>query len=855
MERASTRPPVLSFLPPPSSPPELTVPSPARGPRRRLLSPFLLASTNQPTMRDTCDGPSQQSEFPFSSRPMRSALGSHACLINPFLTPRDPLLHLSTPPDSPPSKSPFSLGISSTSLWSSASGPRFLGSRRPLLQDMPPSPGFRINSSTWGALVKTLESKFLRAETITINPPGVTVTPVELRVEGGVEVTTPIVEAGKGDALHAGDTEHEGAGEGCEAAEKLIENGEEGEAQPERSTGEEECGAEPEAIEVAAIPDVRMPFGITGGPSEFAHFTALRLHDLIADGTCELFVDDGGSASDSYDEGMEKLHRNLERVRREKLSLAPSKMRLFMTEAVFAGATVGPKGVSPDIGKLSTVAQWPIPQDASHLEGFLGLTNWFRDLIRGYASIEKPLRDLLRAVPIPKGTKKSQYQRIMKSYKLAEVWKDEHTKAFMALKMRIVSEPVLCAPRFDGTSFILTTDGCVDAFAGVLAQKIKTTIPGGETVTRLHPIADRFVSKQTSPSEEKYKPFLLEFAALKFAVDKFSDIIYGHKVEVETDCQALRDVLLSDRLNATHVRWRDSVVAHNIVAVRHIPGTIRIADGLSRHYEGLPKGGDDSSWSVDPDWDEMVGIPQDVLGVESLDSQLQALPLKFSLKELLLGLVINTAKTPLETSSSILQPKDIDTQIKYVAQQQLDGYSEAVRHAIRRKATFDRKVEKSRAGVAVFEEGQLVQVYRSDLYNTLISERKLTPMWSGPKRVKERWTNSYDARRLRAFEPRIGTKLWEEEKRRKGGDIEVDPGGMTEAGAASDDARALRQQGGDGGGLGVFYDQDEGSGEEEDVGSEDSIAGRLLARRRRRCRVEGGQMEYGAKHLVTTKVV
>lgn len=127
---------------------------------------------------------------------------------------------------------------------------------------------------------------------------------------------------------------------------------------------------------------VRMPFGVTGGPSEFAHLTARTMHDLIADGTCELFVDNGGSASDSFDEGLVKLRKILERVRREGLSLSPSKMRLFMTEAVFAGATVGPKGVSPNVTKLTTVVQWPIPKDASHLEGFLGLTSWFRDLIR-----------------------------------------------------------------------------------------------------------------------------------------------------------------------------------------------------------------------------------------------------------------------------------------------------------------------------------------------------------------------------------------------------------------------------------------------------------------------------------------
>ena len=51
----------------------------------------------------------------------------------------------------------------------------------------------------------------------------------------------------------------------------------------------------------------RMPFGITGGPSEFGHVVGQRMHDLIADGTCENFVDDGGSAADSFEEGMAKL--------------------------------------------------------------------------------------------------------------------------------------------------------------------------------------------------------------------------------------------------------------------------------------------------------------------------------------------------------------------------------------------------------------------------------------------------------------------------------------------------------------------------------------------------------------------
>ena len=202
----------------------------------------------------------------------------------------------------------------------------------------------------------------------------------------------------------------------------------------------------------------------------------------------------------------------------------------------------------------------------------------------------------------------------MRAFKLKNHWTENHTKTFIALKARLISEPVLSAPVYDGTPFILTTDGCKDAFAGVLSQRIKSTLPGGKEVTRLHPIA--FASKRTSTSEEKYKPFLLEFAALKYSFDKFSDIVYGYPVEVETDCQALRDVLMNNKLSATHARWRDGVLAHNIVDVRHIPGITNIADGISCQYEDTPKAGNNGSeWDVDSDWESGAGL---VYGVNSI---------------------------------------------------------------------------------------------------------------------------------------------------------------------------------------------------------------------------------------------
>jgi hypothetical protein len=152
--------------------------------------------------------------------------------------------------------------------------------------------------------------------------------------------------------------------------------------------------------------------------------------------------------------------------------------------------------------------------------------------------------------------------------------------------------------------------------------------------------------------------------------------------------------------------------------------------------------------------------------------------LKFTPKELMLGLVVNTK--PADLANAVLPITDEDTtlQMAYVAQQRLDGYAEAVAHALRRKSAFDRRVLAQKPGEVVFSKGQLVQIYRSDLDYTFKTERKLLPKWSKPQRITSRLMNSYklenlagdpiagsfSARRLRSFIPAEGTKLAEEQR-------------------------------------------------------------------------------------------
>ena len=125
-----------------------------------------------------------------------------------------------------------------------------------------------------------------------------------------------------------------------------------------------------------------MPFGLTGAPSTFVHMTGQHLYDLLVDKVMELFIDDGGAAADTFPEMMNKLRHIFTRVRECGLSLSASNSKFFMTTAEFAGATVGPNGVQPNLSKLTAIVNWKTPGNALNLSSFLGLTGWFQDLIK-----------------------------------------------------------------------------------------------------------------------------------------------------------------------------------------------------------------------------------------------------------------------------------------------------------------------------------------------------------------------------------------------------------------------------------------------------------------------------------------
>ncbi|KAL9459195.1 hypothetical protein AB3S75_002558 [Citrus x aurantiifolia] len=92
--------------------------------------------------------------------------------------------------------------------------------------------------------------------------------------------------------------------------------------------------------------------------------------------------------------------------------------------------------VQVDHQKVTNMLEWPLPQSTKQLRGFLGLTSYYRQFIRGYASLAASLTDLL--------------------CKDAFHWNPEATTAFESLKPAMVQALVLKLLNFD-SEFVIET--------------------------------------------------------------------------------------------------------------------------------------------------------------------------------------------------------------------------------------------------------------------------------------------------------------------------------------------------------------------------------------------------------------
>ncbi|MEO0804518.1 MAG: retropepsin-like aspartic protease/reverse transcriptase, partial [Cyanobacteria bacterium J06642_2] len=211
-----------------------------------------------------------------------------------------------------------------------------------------------------------------------------------------------------------------------------------------------------------------LPMGLCNAPAVFQSAMNQIFAEQLNRFLC-VYLDDLLIFSKSEDEHFEHLREVLHLLRANNRKAKMRKCEFFKRELKFLGHIVSAKGVKPDPKKVQVLQDWPTPKSLYDVRSFLGLANYFRRFIQGYAALAKPLTDLLKG--FDKKDRKGKLLRWGKlpgaeAHKLEQefqqTWSAAAAAAFEALKKALMSAPVLALPNFE-ERFELVADACESA--------------------------------------------------------------------------------------------------------------------------------------------------------------------------------------------------------------------------------------------------------------------------------------------------------------------------------------------------------------------------------------------------------
>ena len=196
-----------------------------------------------------------------------------------------------------------------------------------------------------------------------------------------------------------------------------------------------------------------------------------------------------------------------ELLRNHSLLAKRSKCDFACRYVEYMGHCISKDGVSTDPKKIATIQNWPTPKTIMELKGFLGLTGYYKRFLKNYGTINRPLTTLL---------KKNQFH-----------WSEYADSTFKALKIAMVTPPVLALPDFQ-KEFVIEIDASNNGSGVVVMQKG-------------HPLA--FISKALSPKHQSLSAYENELFAIVYAVGKWHHYLFGKHFVIRTDHNSLKFLL------------------------------------------------------------------------------------------------------------------------------------------------------------------------------------------------------------------------------------------------------------------------------------------------------------------------
>jgi hypothetical protein len=256
-----------------------------------------------------------------------------------------------------------------------------------------------------------------------------------------------------------------------------------------------------------------MSFGLTNAPAYFIYLMNKVFMEYL-DKFVVVFIDDILIFSKTVEEHEEHLRLVLEKLRSNQLYAKFSKCEFWLIEVTFLGHVISAGRVSVDPGKVKDVLNWMPPTTASEIWSFLGLAGDYRQFIKDFSKIAKPMTKLLE--------KNKAFE-----------WTTKCQASFEELRKHLTSAPVLVLPDLT-KKFDIYCDTSHQGLGCVLMQE-------GQVVC--------YASHQLRKHEENYPTHDLEQAAVVHALKIWRHYLIRHRCEIYIDHKSLKYIFTQNDLN------------------------------------------------------------------------------------------------------------------------------------------------------------------------------------------------------------------------------------------------------------------------------------------------------------------
>lgn len=294
------------------------------------------------------------------------------------------------------------------------------------------------------------------------------------------------------------------------------------------------------------------PFGLCNAGASYQRMIDMSLSGLDSDRILA-YMDDIVVFSKTFEDHVVSIEQLFARLRESGISLKLSKCIFASDKVDFLGFELSRTGIKPQTRLTESIESYKRPTTKKELRGFLGLAGFYRAFIPNFADISAPLNGLTNDnVPF--------------------IWTDMCEEAFVQLKMKLTSEPILKFPDLN-QPFVVEVDASNYAVGGILSQK------GSDE--QLHPVA--YFSTALQKAQKNWSATNKEAFALVLAVRHWNVYLAGSTFVLNSDHNPLTHLRDQQDPRGKVGRWISELEEYDYT-IKYIRGAENVkADALSRN--------------------------------------------------------------------------------------------------------------------------------------------------------------------------------------------------------------------------------------------------------------------------------